>query len=498
MAATRSKSKFSIQYWIDRYWWIFFLVVIKLAVLVRVINLTKASIWHDEGYSVMLASRGFLEIWTGSARDVHPPLYYELLHFWSELFGNSVFALRSLSVVAGLGVVALGMIITKKIAGKNTALLAGILLALSPFLIRYSQEARMYGVLGVFILLAVLGVIYIVEKPTRWVGYTFYVLGITAGLYTHYFTALAVVAIWLYVVGLTRLKIKSGLLLDYRWWLSNALAVLLFLPWIPNMIAQLTRGQGLGWLPKASPQTFHDSVWQFFTFTDGRLLTPLVYWLIPLLIIIAAVYVWLSDQSEYKFNRLVVLYSFVPIFVAIIVSLFRPVFHERYFAFAVPGLIIIAAIAIFRLGKKHRNIAIGIAVLLIATQLIGIRNVYSQASHQMQTVIEKINKQFKSGDVIVAGELYVYFDGSFYNTTDQKILLFTGNGRPNGYGESGLIYNRDVYLDSLLDLRGELSGRVWIIGKTGDQKYYSQIPPNWELISVYQAGYSEVRLYQIK
>lgn len=446
----------------------------------------------------MLASRGFLEIWTGSARDVHPPLYYELLHFWSELFGNSVFALRSLSVVAGLGVVALGMIITKKIAGKNTALLAGILLALSPFLVRYSQEARMYGVLGVFLLLAILGVIYIVENPNRWLGYVLYALAVTAGLYTHYFTALAVLAIWLYVLGLVRLKSKSKLILDYRWWLANVVSVLLFLPWIPNMVAQLTRGQGLGWLPKASPQTFHDSVWQFFTFTDGRLLTPVIYWFIPLLIIIAAVYVWLGDKSKYKFARLIILYSFVPIITAIVVSFFRPVFHERYFAFAVPGLLMITAIAIFQLGKKTRSVAVVITVLLLLTQLVGIRNVYSQASHQMQTVMSEINKQFRSGDIIVAGELYVYFDGSFYNTTDQKILLFTGNGKPNGFGESGLIYNRDVYLDALGDLRGELSGRVWIIGKTGDQKYYSQIPPNWKLLSTYQAGYSEVRLYQIK
>lgn len=498
MGATKSKNKHKLTTFINQYWWLVFLLIIVLAIAVRLYGITKASIWHDEGFTAMLAARDWSAIWQGSARDVHPPLYYELLHGWTLLFGQSALALRSLSTLAGVVVVGLGMILTKKISNKNTALVAGLLLALNPFLIRYSQEARMYGVLGVFLLVAVLGVIYMLDKPRSWLGYVLYSLGIAAGLYTHYFTVLAVFAIWLYVIGLNRLNSKSRLIFDYRWWLANAIAVVLFMPWIPNMIAQLTRGQGLGWLPRASIQTFHDTIWQFFTFTDAHKLTAIIYWFIPLLVIVACIYVWLSDKTKYKYSRLIILFSFVPIFLAIIVSFFRPVFHERYFAFAVIGICIIIALAIMNIAKQRLWLASTITVLLLITQLIGVRNVNSQASHNMHSVMSELNNQFKSGDVIVAGELYVYFDGSFYNTTNQKILLFTGNGQPNGFGESGLIYDRDVYLNSLGDLKGEATGRVWIVGKTGDQAYYKQIPSNWQLLATYQAGYSEVRLYQIQ
>lgn len=474
------------------------MLVVVLAIIVRLFAITKASIWHDEGFTAMLAGRDWVAIWQGSARDVHPPLYYELLHGWTLIFGQSVLALRSLSALAGVIIVILGIVITKKISTKNTALLAGLILTLNPFLIRYSQEARMYGVLGVFLLVAVLGVINMVQKPKAWQGYVLYTLGIAAGLYTHYFTSLVVIAIWLYVAGLTKLKNKHRLMFDYRWWLANVAAVVLFLPWSGNMIAQLTRGQGLGWLPKASSQTFNDTIWQFFTFTDAHKLTTLVYWLIPLLVIAAAVYVWLSDKTKYKYSRLIILFSFVPMLVAIVVSFFRPVFHERYFAFAVIGICIIIALALSHLAKRRLWLATAATVLLLATQIIGIRNVNSQATHQMQNVMNKLNGQFKSGDVIVAGELYVYFDGSFYNSANQKILLFTGGGRPNGFGESGLIYDRDVYLDSLDSLKAESAGMVWVIGKTGDQNYYNQIPSNWQLVASYRAGYSEVRLYQIQ
>lgn len=497
MVATKSKNNF-INLLLKKYWWLLVILIILLAVLVRTLAITRASIWHDEGFSVMLANRSWIDIWLGSARDVHPPLYYELLHLWMFLLGKSVFAIRSLSMVAGVAIVILGMAITKKISSKNTALLAGLILALNPFLIRYSQEARMYGVLGVFLLLVILGVIYIIDHPRRWLGYGLYILGVAAGLYTHYFTVLVVLAVWLYVIGLIRLKGKNHLILDYRWWLANATALLLFLPWMPNMIAQLTRGQGLGWLSKATLQTLHDTIWQFFTFTDAHRLWPVIYWTLPLLVAIAVVYVWRLDQTKYKYSRLVILFSFVPMITTIAVSFLRPIFHERYFAFAAIGICIIITLAVAQVIKKRFWLGIVVATVIVAIQLVGIFNVYSQASHRMRVVMDELNSHFQSGDIIVAGELYVYFDSSFYNTTNQKLLLFTGNGQPNGFGESGLIYDRDVYTDSLGDLQGELSGRVWLIGKTGDRDYYHQIPSNWQLLMSFQAGYSEVRLYQIQ
>jgi hypothetical protein len=134
-------------------------------------------------------------------------------------------------------------------------------------------------------------------------------------------------------------------------------------------------------------------------------------------------------------------------------------------------------------------------VLIILVQLIGLRNVNSQANHQMGSVISNLNKNFIPGDRIISGELYTYFDGSYYNRTGSEILLYTGGGRPNGFGESGLIYNRGIYIDSYDELK---PGRVWVIGKTGEHDYYKNIPSNWRLINTYSGGYSELRLYQIQ
>jgi uncharacterized membrane protein len=427
----------------------------------------------------MLASRSPLDIWLGSARDVHPPLYYEILHFWTEIFGNSVLSVRSLSLVAGIIVVWLGYQIAFMISKKrNVALLAGLLLSLNPFLIRYSQEVRMYGILGVFLLIAIIGLIKISKDSKDWFGYVLYVIGVSAGLYTHYFTAMVVIAFWIYIVSIYFIKNKITLITNWRWWLANILALLIFLPWVPSMMAQFTRAQGLGWLSKTSIRTLNDTVWQFMTFTDARQISILIYWLVPVLILGLVVYVCIKDRSKEKFSRLLALFTFLPLIMAVMISFIRPVFHERYFVFSAIGLCLMMALAIYYIFLNNKYLAISIALIIVLIQLVGIRNVYAQSNHQMSRVMGFINQNYQSGDRIISGELYVYFDGSYYNKTGSNFLLYTGNGRPNGYGESGLIYDKNVYLDNLRNIP---SGRVWILGKTGDQSYYKNLPSNWKL-----------------
>ncbi len=479
--------------------WLWPTLATLLGVLVRVSFITKSSIWHDEGFSIMLAKRSMIEIWAGSARDVHPPLYYELLHVWMKVFGSSELAIRSLSMVAGVAIIPIGYLIVRKIAGLRAAILASFVLALAPFLIRYSQEARMYGLLGLFLLLALFAVVHISEKPKQTWPYILFIASITAGLYTHYFTVLAVIAFWIYFIILERPKtwqIGKSIWLSARWWLANIAVVILFIPWVPNLVGQLRRGQGLSWLPVATIRTFSDTIWQFFSFTDGRALFVLIYWIIPILIIIAGVYIWLRDKNKPKLARLLVLYSFLPIAIGLLISIKKPIFHERYFAFASIGIYLVIVIAIDWLAGKRTWLFAVLATLLIGIECIGIRNVYYQSNHQMKTVMQTVNQGYRSGDKLIAGEMYVYFDGSYYNSTPQTVHLYTAGMPPNGYGESGLLYNKNIYLNSYATVSN--NSRVWLIGKTGDHSYYNQIPSSWKLLEENQAGYSEVRLYQVQ
>lgn len=125
-----------------------------LAAFLRFYQLTASSLWNDEGNSWAMLARSFDEIAAAAAADIHPPGYYWLLKLWSLIFGDSATAMRSLSAVLGLLLVALVAAIAQRGARQRPdwhwfPVIAALLAAVNPFQIYYSQEARMYMLLAV-------------------------------------------------------------------------------------------------------------------------------------------------------------------------------------------------------------------------------------------------------------------------------------------------------------------------------------------------------------
>lgn len=118
--------------------------ILLLALALRSFRLDGQSLWSDEGVSVALAQCDFANIARDAAHDIHPPLYYYLLHFWVRLFGSSEIAVRSLSLLCGLLLVLFIYLLGRALFDERVALVASFLAAISPFQIYYSQETRMY------------------------------------------------------------------------------------------------------------------------------------------------------------------------------------------------------------------------------------------------------------------------------------------------------------------------------------------------------------------
>jgi len=130
--------------------------IILLALGLRLYRLDAQSLWNDEGSSVALAQRDLPTITRNAAGDIHPPLYYYLLHFWVSLAGHSEFALRSFSALAGVALVGGTYLLGRRLFGLPTAIIAALISALSPFQVYYSQEARMYIFVSLFGLLSMI------------------------------------------------------------------------------------------------------------------------------------------------------------------------------------------------------------------------------------------------------------------------------------------------------------------------------------------------------
>jgi mannosyltransferase len=175
--------------------------IFLLALTVRLTNLTYHSLWFDEVMSTFWASKPVEVIWgigLSLTQDKHPPMYYLLLRGWTLLFGRDDFAVRSLGALIGALAVLPAYGIGRRLGGRRAAMLAALLLALNPFLVWYSQEARMFMPATTFVLVGLYGVLGLAGAHRRLAPFLV-VLGFAAALYCYLYSAfiLPVAGVWL-------------------------------------------------------------------------------------------------------------------------------------------------------------------------------------------------------------------------------------------------------------------------------------------------------------
>lgn len=218
------------------------LAVVAIALVLRFFQAEAQSLWYDEGTSVALATRSLVQIARDAAHDIHPPLYYWLLAGWTHVLGNSVLAVRSFSALVGTAVVGMVIALGWRLLDARSGLAAGALAALSPYLVWYSQEVRMYILAALWACLLVYGAQRLAEaeaqdRARRWAWTALATCCATAALYTQYLGGIGALAVGSAAVVLLAIagwrtfgRLPRGLL--GRWTLSQALALLLFLPWL--------------------------------------------------------------------------------------------------------------------------------------------------------------------------------------------------------------------------------------------------------------------------
>lgn len=231
------------------------LPLLLLAAGLRFYAIGHSSFWSDEGNTWAIIQRSFAQIARDAAGDIHPPGYYWLLKLWVGVWGISPVALRSFSALCGVLLVALIFALGQRLVAPNATLrlplLAAYVAALNPFQIYYSQEARMYMLLALegaalfWLLLALLDA-QRTGAPTRrlrWLAGG-YALVAAAGLWTHYSFPILIVAAglaWLidWLRHVRRAPASGAHFVRFA--LANGAALLLFAPWLPIALRQVTQ-----------------------------------------------------------------------------------------------------------------------------------------------------------------------------------------------------------------------------------------------------------------
>lgn len=176
------------------------LALLVLAGALRLWRIGHQSYWLDESFTVHIVRDDFGGMLDGVRHtESTPPLYYALAWLWERVFGWHEVGLRSLSALFGVATVPVAFVAARELFSRRAALLAAALVAVNPYFVWYSQEARAYALL---VLLCTVSLLYFLraerdagDRRSLWL----WALASVLALLTHYFAAFLLLpeAAWL-------------------------------------------------------------------------------------------------------------------------------------------------------------------------------------------------------------------------------------------------------------------------------------------------------------
>src|SRR3990172_6505355 len=212
--------------------------ILLIAAIARFMWLGHAALWYDESGTAWMATLPWARMVAATAGDMHPPGYLALMWVWVRLFGVSEFAVRLPSLVFTLLAIPLTWRIGTRIGLNRTALIIGAaLMAVMPSQILYAQEARMYALLQLEVLIALWAVL-----EFRWLTFG---LTLAAMLWTHnygvvYAVPLNALALVMVVVECRRKNIPAIATRPLTMLIAaNAFALASWLPWLGVLSAPM-------------------------------------------------------------------------------------------------------------------------------------------------------------------------------------------------------------------------------------------------------------------
>jgi mannosyltransferase len=396
---------------------------------------TTSSLWLDEALSVNIAQLPVGEITEALRHDGHPPLYYLLLHFWIDLFGSGDVAVRALSGVFGLLTLPLAYVAGRRRGGPLLAWITLSVVALSPFAVRYSDEARMYSLV---MLLSFAGYL-LADDVLRRGKDDLWRLGAVAVvaaalLYTHYW------ALWLLAA--------AGLVAVWRAWRADgpatrrsalrfigALVVggVLFVPWLPHMLYQSAH-TGTPWADPMRPSVAFSIVVN--DFGSGLYGDSAFFGAITVLLLALAVFgrardrrridIDLATQPQVRGEALVLALTFsIGIGLA---YLLRGAFAARYGSVLFPFLAVLVAAGITRFAARW----VRFGVLLVVCAYFGVGALWNIGDTRTQAaeIGEAIDANAQPGDLVVYCPDQLGPSGSRAVTADVEQVTYPAFGDP--------------------------------------------------------------------
>ncbi len=281
------------------------------------------------------------------------------------------------------------VLIGDRLFSRATGLVAGLLLAVNPFLVEYAQNARSYAL--VVLLVALSSYFFVVElqEPSRY-NRAGYVAASSLAIYAHYFAFYVLLA-----QAATLVLVERRAALNRKWLVTAGTVVALCAPEV--VFAYRDGSGGISWIPDP---TLHDLVHLSIHLAGTRTSAAAMLGLGCFAIACAAL-----GRNQGKHTRwgltYVAAWFLVPILLAFLISFMKPMFLPYYLIVCVPALVLAAAAGAVQLPGRFATA--GAILILVGFSVKGLSTWYSAPVFgDYRSSVGYVAEHLRPGDAVLA------------------------------------------------------------------------------------------------
>jgi mannosyltransferase len=501
------------------------LAVVALGCSLRFYQIGGEGLWIDEAFSIWLARRPWGEMvrWVASV-DQHPPLYYALLHAWIQILGDAEASARALSALFGALTLPVVYLLGRRLVEGEVGLVGAMILAVSPFHVRFAQEARMYTLLTLSGSLSLYAFISLMDgsnrtlvsargdkglmparphrgsghlrsgrgsqsRPERrafdkqatsgasrtralaWIGYVMFTASM---LWTHNAAVLLPMALNLFILGcslIQRHSCSSASLLtcsNARWrrhWLLAQLGVLLlWLPWLPALVSQAVGIYRRFWLPAPTLGTVLSVISEFLCASLPMALPGILAVDVALVALLLFGARRLRPRPVHR--ALLATVFAIPLLTEWVLSLWRPILYGRTLIWISIPLYLVLAVGLrgIEAGLSSRKGFLAALILVLAVNGLALHNYYAHfEKEEWDDAAAVVARRLQPGDVLLFNDAWgqIAFDYYFRRLYNRPVAE---HGLPVDLFDRGVLEPR-MTEDDLSRVWALIRGRerVWLV-----------------------------------
>ena len=427
----------------------------------------------------MISQLPYFSMLKTTAADFHPPGYYTVVELWYKIFPTTEVSTRLISVIFYFLTVFMVYKLVYFIAhpgGENGGkrfwgLISALAVLVNPIFFTYAFEARNYTMFAFFATGSIYYLIKLMDSGQlkdselnrtarmtenrlprgRWAlamtkNSIFFVLFSTLGIYTHYYMFFILASQGLYLLLFDRKTFFSMIMVYF-------VIGVLYLPWIPFLLGQLTSVQQGYWISQVDGRTHYEALLRILGGEHKNVFRPILFGLSITLILVGLI----QHIRQRSFERpyiLIWLWSIIPFILATLPGLridgvklpFRPIFFWRYL---IPAAVPLSMVIVHAAQKLPSNLfKISITAVIVLSLVIDYLTLLRYPATFKQVYTNEIVGRVKSDDKIVtvlpsfAEVLYYRNRNGLKNdivVLNEGLVQFSGKSLLDAYVSRGIV-----------------------------------------------------------